>query len=144
MITTGEGTITFTGVTHSDLDASNFVFGTTGGSDNDTIDGGDGGDAIDGGAGNDLLTGGADDDMFVFATSHGDDTITDFTDGEDLIDLRDITSITSFDDLTVAVSGNDVSIDTGEGTILLQNFSNDDLDADDFCFYVAPSEGDGI
>ena len=137
VITTGEGTITLTGVTHTDLDAGNFVFSTTGGSDNDTIDGGAGNDTIDGGEGNDSLTGGADADTFVFGESHGNDTITDFTDGEDMIDLSALTSITSVDDLTVTTSGNDVTIDTGEGTILLQNFSESDLGAEDFCFYEA-------
>ena len=34
-----------------------------------------------------ILTGGAGADTFVFASGHGNDTIADFTDGEDLIDL---------------------------------------------------------
>ena len=144
VITTGEGTITLTGVSHSDLDASNFDFSTTGGTGNDTIDGGAGNDIIDGGAGNDLLTGGAEADTFAFDAGHGDDTITDFTDGEDLIDLTAIIGIASYDELTVTTSGNDVTISTGQGTILLQNFSESDLDADDFCFYEAPPDDPGM
>ena len=59
--------------------------------------------------------------MFVFDAGDGADTISDFTDGEDLIDLRTITGITEFNDLTVTASGNDVLItmgsDDGGGTI---------------------------
>lgn len=81
-----------------------------GGADNDTVSGdsgndvilGDlGDDTIDGGDGVDLLTGGAGDDVFVFDVSDSGlpsddedsdvfglvDTVTDFTDGEDLLDL---------------------------------------------------------
>ena len=61
-----------------------------------------------------------------------------------MIDLTAITTITSVDDLTVTASGNDVTIDTGAGTILLRNFSESDLDADDFCFYEAPPDDPGI
>lgn len=82
-----------------------------GGADNDTVSGDSGNDVIlgdlgddfiDGGDGIDLLTGGAGDDVFFFdvgdvgtpETEDEDsdvfglvDTITDFTDGEDLLDL---------------------------------------------------------
>ena len=76
-----------------------------GGSGDDSVDGGAGNDIIDGGGGNDSLTGGADADTFVFGTSHGNDTITDFTDGEDMIDLSALTGITQFSDLTVTAEG---------------------------------------
>ena len=64
----------------------------------DTLDGGADGDRLDGGSGNDELMGGAGNDMFVFDTGDGTDTISDFTDGEDLIDLTSITGITEFND----------------------------------------------
>ena len=79
--------------------------------------------------------------MFVFEAGHGDDTITDFTDGEDLIDLRALTSITQFSDLNVTAQGNDVLVSTGEGTILIEGADVNDIDEDDFCFYEAPSDG---
>ena len=122
VITTGEGTIKLTGVSTTDLDASNFVFSTTGDETDNTIEGGDGGDDLDGlggndslsggagvdyldgGAGNDILTGGADTDIFVFEASHGNDTITDFADGEDCIDLSALDGVTSMDDLTITAS----------------------------------------
>ena len=56
---------------------------------------------IRGTGGNDTLQGGTGDDIFVFGANHGNDTISDFTDGEDLIDLRGVAGISGFDDLTV-------------------------------------------
>jgi hypothetical protein len=61
---------------------------------NDALNGGGGDDVLDGGAGNDILTGGAGNDRFVFGTSDGYDTITDFAPG-DMIDLRG-DGVTSF------------------------------------------------
>ena len=55
-----------------------------GGNGRDILDGGGGTDTLDGGAGDDRLTGGADADIFRFP--RGNDTITDFEDGIDLID----------------------------------------------------------
>ena len=99
---------------------------------NDTIDGGAGDDFLYGGEGDDSLTGGAGTDTFVFGTSHGNDTITDFADGTDIIDLSALDGVTSFDDLTITADGNDVVIDTGQGTIRLEGVSTTDLDASDF------------
>ena len=114
----------------------------TGGDGDDTIKGGSGDDTITGGAGDDVVKGGSGDDVFVYGLDHGTDTISDFTDGEDLIDLSRISGITGFDDLTVTRDGSDTVIDTGEGTIRLENFDLDDLDADDFTFHQAvPEEG---
>jgi Ca2+-binding RTX toxin-like protein len=56
--------------------------------DNDTIYGGGGDDVIIGNVGTDDLTGGSGADTFLYYTAYdGDDTITDFTSGEDMIDL---------------------------------------------------------
>jgi len=77
---------------------NDFIGGDSG---NDVILGDLGDDTVDGGDGIDVLTGGAGDDVFLFnvddsgtASSDEDsdvfglvDTITDFTDGEDLLDL---------------------------------------------------------
>ena len=59
-----------------------------GGSGNDALRGGVGNDTLWGGIDDDNLAGGRDRDKFVFATGHGNDTITDFTRGEDVICLR--------------------------------------------------------
>ena len=68
----------------------------TGGNGNDTLYGGGGTDYLSGGNGNDLLYGGLGsdfltgnngNDIFAFAAGEGTDTITDFSDGNDLIGL---------------------------------------------------------
>ena len=135
----GGGTITLQNVSLNDLSSSDFIFyedtytGTAGA---ETLAGGAGDDTITGLGGDDTLTGGEGADTFVFESGHGDDTITDFTDGEDTIDLSAFTSITGFGDLTVAQSGNDTVITIpGGGTITLQDFTSTDLDAADFAFH---------
>ena len=110
----------------------------SGGEDDDRLVGGEGEDTLTGGSGDDTLTGGEGDDAFVFSEGHGDDTITDFTDGEDTIDLSAFTDITQFGDLAATQVGSDVQIDLsdyGGGTITLQNFTLSDLGAADFVFY---------
>lgn len=92
----------------------------------------------------DTLTGTTDADTFVFSPGNGTDVITDFTDGQDLIDLRKFAGITRFEDLTVTSSDQGVTIDLsayGGGTILLQGFSIDDLDASDFVFSTLDGGG---
>ncbi len=53
----------------------------------DSLVGGGGNDTLIGGPGNDTLTGGAGDDTFVFRSGNGNDTITDFTTGNNKLDL---------------------------------------------------------
>ena len=113
-----------------------------GGSGNDTIDGGAGEDWIHGGSGNDSMRGGAGADTFVFGASHGNDTVTDFADGTDIIDLSALYGVTSFDDLTITAAGNDAVIDTGQGTIRLTGVSTTDLDAGDFVFATTGDDTD--
>ena len=144
----GGGTIVLQNVSPGDLSPSDFTFyqdeytGTAGA---ETLTGGAGDDTVTGLGGDDTLTGGAGADTFVFEAGHGDDTVTDFTDGEDLIDLSAFTGITQFSDLMVNQVGNNVQIDlsgeTGGGTITLQNVLLADLDETDFIFYETPSDG---
>ena len=129
----GGGTVTLEGVTSvSDLTADHFVL--------DQIVGSDGSDdELQGGTSDDTMTGGTGSDTFVFASDHGSDTITDFTDGEDTIDLSAFTDITGFSDLAgkITQSGNDTVIDLddfGGGTVTLQDFTSTDLGANDFAF----------
>jgi Ca2+-binding RTX toxin-like protein len=60
-----------------------------GGPGNDTLNGGTGSDVLNGGPGSDVLTGGSGADRFVFNTAPAlvNDTITDFTVGQDKIVL---------------------------------------------------------
>ena len=88
------------------------------------------------------MWGGADADTFFYTPGDGNDTIKDFTDGEDSIDLTAITGITGFEDLTITADGTTAVINLSShegGTIRLENVNVEDLDASDFVFYEAPS-----
>lgn len=61
----------------------------TGAEGDDTLVGGSDSDTLIGLRGNDALTGNGNVDTFVFDRGAGTDTITDFTDGTDLIGLKD-------------------------------------------------------
>ena len=84
------------------------------------------------------MTGGAGADTFEYhphASGDGNDTITDFTNGEDRIRLDGYSTISEFSDLTVTSDDEGVTIDLtehGGGTIRLEGFNVDDLDASDF------------
>lgn len=128
------------------------------GEGDDTIDGGagkdwiigeEGDDTIHGGAGNDWMHGGSGDDTFVFKAGHGNDTIRDFTDGEDTIriDTNGLTGVTGFADLSIAADGNNAVIDLssqGGGKITLVGVDTDDLDANDFAFYDSSTDADAF
>ena len=128
----GGGSITLRGVTSTDLTAEHFELDRIVGSD-------DTDDTLQGGTSDDTMTGGTGADTFVFASNHGHDTITDFTDGEDTIDLSAFSGIAGFTDLNGKIWQGDADtvIDLSEfggGTITLQGFTSTDLSADDFAF----------
>ena len=110
-----------------------------GGAGDDRLSGDDGDDWLSGDAGNDRLSGGAGDDIFGFDFGHGDDIITDFTDGDDLIDLSGFNALSGFDELVVSSDPDGVTIDLTAhlgGTIRLEGFDIADLDAGDFQFWL--------
>lgn len=93
----------------------------------DILIGGRGADRLSGGEGNDTMTGGKGSDRFVFTGSAtGDDTISDFTDGVDLIEL-DFANVE-----TIEQAGDDTLITHEQGSITLQDFLATDLTAADF------------
>lgn len=101
---------------------------------NDTLDGGDGNDRLRGDHGDDTLTGGTGFDRFKFDFQGGHDTVTDFTDGQDMLDFSNF----GFDSVATLLSkaaqvGDDVvfTLDGGE-IITLQNVSMATLGVDDF------------
>ena len=121
------------------------AFGTTienavGGSGSDTIIGNSADNRIDGGAGADQLTGGSGDDVFVYATSGGADTITDFTAGAssiDKIDLSVFAAITDFAEVLARAtqSGANTVINFGDSnTLTLLQINQADLSSHDFVF----------
>ena len=109
----------------------------SGGAGDDRLYGGKGDDTLEGGNGADRLSGGDGADMFLFAAGHGDDTILDFTDNEDRIDISKF-GLSGLEAITLSSDSNGVTIDLsasgGGGTILLQGFDIDNLDAGDFLF----------
>ncbi len=114
-------------------DGDNLLNGING---NDVLRGNGGQDVLHGGVGADRLLGGDGADTFHFEPGDGDDIVLDFTDTEDRIDLLKF-SLSGFDDLTITSESNSTKIDLtdhGGGTILLQDFDINNLDATDFLF----------
>ena len=112
-----------------------------GGKGDDTLDGGTGSDTLFGGVGTNTLTGGAGADTFVYNVSQaGDDTITDFTVGEDLVQIQglgiDYTQLSALfetnvdGDVVIRLQHPDNS--NLNGTITLEDVAVADLSAGDF------------
>ncbi len=111
-----------------------------GGNGNDTLSGGAGKDFIVGDKGDDEMTGGAGADTFLFRSSYGHDTITDFKANGDL----DVISVakSEFADFA-ALSHNLMATDAGVmltlhdgSTLLLSHVTLSSLTASDFRFEV--------
>lgn len=99
-----------------------------GGGGSDRLFGGNGNDLVYGGAGSDNLTGGNGNDIFAFAALEGTDTITDFSDGSDLIGLY---GGLSFGQLSF--SGNNILVtSTNEILATLTGINTTTLTAADF------------
>ena len=105
----------------------------------DTLIGGVGNDTLDGGAGADTITTGADTDTIVTRPGDGGssielaDTVTDFTDGTDIIGLEGI----SYNDLTIEQGTgsytNDVVVKYGtEYLLIIRNVDLSDISDTDF------------
>ena len=129
----GKGKDTLIGVGGSDT--------LKGGGKKDVLGGGNGGDILKGGNGNDKLTGGKGKDTltgnngadkFIFKSGHGNDIITDFEDGVDLIKIK--SGAASFADVSVTQSGLDTLIAFDGVTILLNGITASDITAADFIF----------
>ena len=91
---------------------NDFIFGFGG---NDVLSGNKGYDLLEGGEGDDTLTGGAGQDSFQFGANSGNDTITDFTAGEDILafsqlglELSDLTSASKDSGLLISWEGGSV------------------------------------
>ncbi|MBR1256903.1 VCBS domain-containing protein [Bradyrhizobium sp. AUGA SZCCT0240] len=122
-------------------DTVNFIFNQGGAGPDISLTGTSGKDVIFATENTDTLTGGAGADQFVFRTSDGLDTITDFTPGQDHIDLRAFLAIDSsnIDDwlsshaATSPANSADVLITVDDDkSILLKHVALGSLHAGDF------------
>lgn len=105
----------------------------TGGNGWDQLYGGKGHDTLIGQVGNDILHGGAGADHFVFHRGHGNDTILDFTIGQDKIVIG--RGASWFGQLDFAQQGDDVLVSFSDVTILVENVTLAEIqDADNFLF----------
>jgi Ca2+-binding RTX toxin-like protein len=126
--TLASDTIDATGVTYGVIMNGNYG--------NDVLIGGAGSDSIDGSADNDTLTGGGGNDIFRFGSHWGNDTITDFTHGQDVLDMTGVAGLTSMSQLTITNTAQGASITFGADSILLQGITAGNLTASDFHFLV--------
>lgn len=113
------------------INANAAIRGTSG---NDTISGTAWSDTIAGGAGNDTMSGGAGSDTFLFRSNLGQDTVTDFTTGTDVLEFRDGIFADAAAALAAATSsGSDtlITIDAGN-SVLLKNVLLANLHEADF------------
>ncbi|WP_170359893.1 FG-GAP repeat protein [Ruegeria arenilitoris] len=115
-----------------------------GGGGNDTINGGADADVISGRNGNDILTGGSGNDIFEYVdTAEGNDRITDFTQGEDVIDVSQA-NITSLSELSPVTVGLDTVLSFGTTTITLEGFTGTLSDTDFIFLPVGTNGNDSI
>jgi hypothetical protein len=125
-------------------DTVHFIFNQAGTGPNVALTGTSGKDVIIATGETDTLTGGAGADQFVFRTNTGNDTITDFTPGQDHIDLRAFSTV---DTSTIgtwlsihAVASPTNAADTlltlgGDDSITLKNVLVANLSANDFILH---------
>jgi VCBS repeat-containing protein len=133
----GVGTDTFTGVNR--VRGSEFDDTILGDNGDNILDGRGGNDTLDGRTGNDTLTGGAGADTFRFQSASGQDTVTDFAQGQDHIELagyftdqNDPAFQTLLTNMSEAADGVQ-SIDLGGGnTITLTGVNVNTLNQSDF------------
>jgi len=104
----------------------------------DTLEGGEGDDDLNGGTENDLMTGGTGNDIFRFRKGDGQDTITDFTQSEDLLDVT-MLKVWDISQLSIQEHGTGIRINTGDGNhIELTGLAIGDLTNADFILADAP------
>ncbi|MEM7547762.1 MAG: matrixin family metalloprotease [Pseudomonadota bacterium] len=101
----------------------------------DTMIGGGGKDRLNGQFGDDVLTGGNGADVFAFTRFGGQDRVTDFRVGVDLMDYSTHSTVSSFADIGFAAVAGGVSLlDGAGGSVLVEGLAEDDLSASDFIF----------
>ncbi len=110
-----------------------FIFGGAG---DDALIGGAGNDTIQGGVGKDFLLGDSGLDSFVFDDNWGEDVVSDFATGADILDLSNVSGVAGLGDLSISTDGTHtfLSLVGGGGDLItLANF-NGVLTESDFNF----------
>ena len=103
------------------------------------LDGLGGADILEGRGGDDWLTGGAEKDSFAFTTGWGQDTITDFVDGLEVLDMTGVSGLTSYGKITSVEDSVDGAVITYlDSSITLNGIAASQISAADFKFAAAP------
>jgi len=111
------------------------ILALAGDANNNTLTGGNANDTLSGMGGDDTLSGGAGLDIFIASQNNGNDTISDFENGLDLIDLSNASlAINEISDLTISQTGTDTLVSFSNGSFSLQNVQSDTLTFNDFIF----------
>lgn len=125
-----EGDDVLVGGTGDDLleggTGADVLFGNRG---DDTLLGGEGHDKLWAGMGDDHLTGGAGRDLFVFSGEQGDNVITDFTHGMDVVQIN-VPGLAE-QDVTMARVGDDTRLSFAETSVLLVGVAEPQLQDND-------------
>jgi len=104
-----------------------------GGAGNDVLNAGAGNDVLIGGTGNDTLFGGAGSDVFRFLAGFGNDTIGDFTVGQDKIDISGLgVTSTTFTSLVKIAGAGASTVTIGTNTVRLNGVAPANLHQSDF------------
>lgn len=116
-----------------------------GGSGFDTLLGGEGNDELiagrdgarmAGGSGNDRMTGesGAADTFVFDLIAFGNDVISGFEDGTDILEIATYTGVAGFGDIEVMQLGNSTALSFADGWVRIDGLDADLIDASDFAF----------
>ncbi|QRF68631.1 beta strand repeat-containing protein [Ponticoccus alexandrii] len=126
----------FTAGAHAAGDIFVSIEGLTGSAFNDRLTGDAGDNILKGGAGNDTLVGLGGSDDFIFGAGFGNDTITDFQDGSDMLIFAGNAQINDVSDLNISTVGADALVEDGFGNSILIEGAAGDISGADMIFDV--------
>ncbi|QRF68904.1 VCBS domain-containing protein [Ponticoccus alexandrii] len=119
---------------HAIGDTFNSIENLAGSANNDRLGGDNGDNILTGRGGDDILAGRGGADTFVFGNGFGNDTITDFQDGMDMLDFSTHTTVNAATDLTITTVGSDALVSDGAGNSITLLNAAGLIDDGDFIF----------